>query len=80
MFVLRKITGKNSQMNFCLGKHYSLIGKNHPEFSKELKLSPHPEETYGVIYDENATPHFLYEGQDNYIMTSDGKTFTRLTN
>lgn len=84
MFVLRKISGEDVQMNIALGSSYTYIGKleNPKEFdrtSKEVFNDLNKEIIYAYVSNHSGAIHPLYEKQSNYIMTEGGKTFANLT-
>jgi len=86
MFILRQIS-EQTESNYLLGKSYNLIeAERHPEeFQRTLKIWGNgaviPEEAvYAfIIYDDGAELFALQKPQCNYIMTSDGKTFSNIT-
>lgn len=84
MFVLRRITSENLEINTSLGEDYVLVLKerNEEEFNKmvgswsEADLSG----IYGLVSfngGESLMP--LYERSHYYVMASDGKTFDNIT-
>lgn len=86
MFTLRKINGKGMEMNFFLGDEYNIIYKErHPEefeaFVKTVGLDPDTaRQCYGYVTHADGSKHqCLYKKQQNYIMTTDGKTFANVT-
>lgn len=81
MFTLRKITGGGAEINFFLGRSYTLITKerNPEEFRSlfdHLKYSDEP--VYGFVSDEDGRSLALFSTQQNYIMVA-GKTVDNLT-
>lgn len=85
MYTLRKITGEGVQMNFCLGKSYTVITEEkNPKQYEELFIKgcksdehdmPWDKETcFGAISAEGTT-HYLFRKQKNFIMTESGATF-----
>ena len=83
MFILRKITeSEGAEMNFDLGKSYTLITKEGQP--KEFqKIAEHHEADVGIISafvttEDGMHCHYIYESQENYIMTESGKTFARV--
>ncbi len=84
MFILRKISSDHVEMNFIVGKSYSLITESgNPNDFKRLSKSfwgkdTEVENTYGFICGE-FEPLPLFKNQFNYIMTGDGKTFSNVT-
>jgi hypothetical protein len=86
MFILRQVS-EETESNYLLGKSYNLIeAVRHPEeFNRTLKIWGNgaciPEEAvYAfLIYNEGADLFALQKPQNNYIMTSDGKTFSNIT-
>lgn len=85
MFILRKITGKGIQSNLCIGKDYVLLREEDgKEFQDTLELEDYfkmlKEDIYAFItYNDGKDVLPLYKSQHNYIMVSDGKTFSNLT-
>lgn len=91
MFILRQIrkAGQGSESNQILGDSYHFISReNHlEEFERaknhHYKDCPDPDcdgQLYAfLIYNEGAVIYPLYKGSENYIMTSDGKTFKNIT-
>ncbi len=85
MFILRKISGQGVQMNFALGKSYTLITKerNPKEFEKlafpKGKSSCIETCIYGFVSEEHGKLHQLSDKQKSYIMTGDGKTFANVS-
>ena len=88
MFILRNISN-GLESNTILGDSYNLVEKERSpeEFFKafdnwEGAIVPRNNEssTYAfILYQEGSKMYPLYKNQDNYIMTSDGKTFKNLT-
>lgn len=95
MYTLRKISGQGVQMNFYLGKSYTVIDRfvNYEDFKNCFKtwygrehvadLDPTADNdtktTYAFISDYEGNMHALWMGQSNYIMTESGQTFSNLT-
>lgn len=85
MFILRKITGGGIESNLCLGKDYILIRQeDNKEFEETMHLESYfqslREDIHAFIsHSEGKDIIPLYKDQQNYIMTSDGKTFSNLT-
>lgn len=85
MFYLRKITGDGVEMNFLLGKSYTLItqDRNKKEFEElREKLKYEVGETYGFISGEFLTEWqhntlALFPKQQNYVMVA-GKTIDHI--
>lgn len=76
MFTLRKISGDGVELNFFLGKSYTLITQDRTpkEFEESRLLFEYgSEEVYGFISDEGGKTLALFPRQQNYIMV-DGKT------
>jgi hypothetical protein len=91
MFILRTIREKyiptaegcnphNTQVNAVLGKSYTFIDSNNPDFEDlaSSKFKEIPGELWGFILDECSLTHSLWTNDENYIMTETGKTFSRL--
>lgn len=81
MFTLRKITGDGVEMNFYLGKSYTLIlqEKNPKEFQDMRQhLGYEPGETFGFISGDDGQVLGLFPKQSNYIMVG-GKTVDYLS-
>lgn len=71
MFTLRKITGDGVELNFFLGKSYTLITeeRNPKEFEEmRIHLKYDVGETYGFISGEDGNVLGLFPKQQNYIM------------
>lgn len=81
MFTLRKITGDGVELNFFLGKNYTLITQDrNPKEFEEMRthLKYDVGETYGFVSDENGNVLGLFPKQHNYIMVA-GKTVDNIT-
>lgn len=81
MFVLRKITEEKLQSNTSLGESYTLIRKDdNPKEFKEMSLNvwneAEPKNTFAFVLDVNGKPYGLFKNQFNYIMASNGQTFS----
>lgn len=71
MFTLRKVSGDGIQMNFFLGKSYTLITQeNNPNEFEEArkKLGYDSDEVYGFVSDHDGHIYGLFPKQQNYIM------------
>lgn len=85
MFILRKITGQGIQSNLCIGTNYVLLRKEDgKEFNDTMELEEYfkslIDDIYAFItYNDGRDVLPLYKNQQNYIMLSDGKTFSNLT-
>lgn len=80
MFALRKITNDGLEMNFSLGDSYTLVTKDRSpkEFEDKMKDHPNYDEAYAFIYwKDGVLP--LYRGQQNYIVSENGATYSNLT-
>lgn len=80
MFALRKITNDGLEMNFNLGDSYTLVTKDRSpkEFEDKMKDHPNYDEAYAFIYwKDGVLP--LYRGQQNYIVSENGATYSNLT-
>ena len=85
MFILRRIDHEFGEINTNLGDYYTLILKesNRKQFEETVKLwdSDLTSKMYGVIVFEGSDSIMpLYENSTYYIMTSDGRTFSNITN
>jgi len=87
MFILRRITSENRQLNDCLGNRYHLVLKveNKDEYEEALKVmkwKDDDETLYGfVIYDQGNQMIYcpLYKKSVYFIMTESGKTFANIS-
>lgn len=88
MFVLRRITSEDNEMNDCIGDRYHIVmqERNEDEFKKSLdvtKSGVDPNDgLYGfVIYTltDQMIHYPLYKRSSYYIMMSDGQTFANIT-
>jgi len=78
------------ETNLIIGDSYKLVTKaDNPNdfntFASQFFIEPssqldlHRENTYAfIIYNHGAGIRPLYRGQDNFIMTDTGKTFSRI--
>lgn len=83
-FILRKYSkDANVEMNFMLGKHYTIeFRESNPEdFDKRFSYEKEVfgDDLYGMVCDVNSEFHFLFKKQHNYIMTDSGQTFANVT-
>lgn len=87
MFILRRITSDNVEINTCLNDDYVLIEKEKSpvEFEETLKTLDFENDKdwiadiYGFIsYDEGSIMP-LYIKSQYYVMASDGRTFDNIT-
>ena len=85
MFILRRVTSENIEINWCLGKSYILVLKerNDGEFckiAKRMKWDPASDGVYGfVTCDSDADIIPLHEKSLYFIMASDGKTVANIS-
>ena len=86
MFILRKLTQdlsnkhQYSESNEILGDSYTLVGDHNEAFPLLMEdYNLHEEQIYAFILCKGGDNIPLYRGMQNYIMTSDGKTFSNLT-
>lgn len=85
MFILRRVDSKFGEINTNLGDYYTLISKekNRDQFNETVKLWEKNviEKIHGVAVfgDDNESIMPLYNGNQYYIMTSDGKTFSNIS-
>lgn len=71
MFTLRKITGGGVEMNFFLGKSYTLVlqERNPKEFEEMRQHLKYDEgQTYGFVSGDDGNVLGLFPNQSNYIM------------
>ena len=84
MFVLRRITSENQEINQVLGSKYNLIVKEFQEleFKRALKTLMKIENDEGIIafavFDDGASFAPIYKNSTYFVMTSDGNTFDNL--
>lgn len=87
MFYLRKITEDKVESNFSLGYNYSYTHKDvNPKGFEELCISIYGEDLptlvnniFGIIVARDGQFIFpLFRSSDYYIMTENGKTFSKL--
>lgn len=86
MFVLRKITTDNLEVNVNLGDLYTFTDseKNNAHFVDMCNIyfgavDMHENNCYAFITDEVGEFHPLYKTQKNYIMTNKGDTFANVS-
>lgn len=89
MFILRTVGGPDKpQCNILLGKFYNISyydSEGYLEKLKELryKVDESSEKPWGnvyaIIHSELHHPFGILEGDSNYIMTGDGKTFENIS-
>lgn len=85
MFILRKISGQGIQSNLCIGTNYVLIRQDDSkEFNETMNFEEYfvslKDDIYAfVTYNDGKDILPLFKTQQNYIMLSDGKTFSNLT-
>lgn len=96
MYTLRRISGQGVEMNFALGKSYTVVDRNvsYEEFRRDFERffnKPHvadmdptsddnTKRVYAFVGDEGGQHVYcLYTGQQAYIMTESGSTFSNLT-
>jgi hypothetical protein len=84
MFILRRLTSQNAEINTILGETYNLIDRerNIEDFKKSLKVMMWEDDPniYGFIsYNDGAKLQALYAKSVYFVMTSDGKTFSNIT-
>lgn len=81
MFTLRKISGDGVEMNFFLGKSYTLVtqDKNPKEFEAMREhLKYEVGETYGFISGDDGNVLGLFPKQASFVMVS-GRTVDNLS-
>ena len=86
MFVLRKITSDNREVNVNLGNSYTFTDseKNNAQFIDMCNIyfgsiDMHEVNCYAFITDEVGEFIPLYKTQKNYIMTNKGDTFANVS-
>ena len=85
MFILRRITSDDIEINWCIGDKYVLVlrERNSDEFAetaKLLKWEPAPTGVYGfVLCDGGVDVIPLYDKSHYFIMASDGKTVANIS-
>jgi hypothetical protein len=84
MFILRRITPANLEINTNLGDNYVLILRERTtqEFKETIKswLKEDVEDVYGLItFNDSDDIMPLFETSLYFIMTSDGKTFSNVS-
>lgn len=85
MFILRRITSENVEINTSLDIEYVLVTKerNPKEFQETagtLELGDEERDVYGFItFNGGKDIMPLYIKSKYYIMASDGKTFDNIT-
>ena len=88
MFILRRITKSNLEINTCLDLEYVLVLKesNKEEYDRTTKTmewhnnKDATKDVYGYITFNNGVSIMpLYEDSCYFIMGSDGKTFANIT-
>ena len=89
-FILRRVFKDHSEINLMLGLNYKLIHRERsPErFEKtwaqenilQDTIPDIPERLLAFIVDEaGENQYHVYKDENAYVMTSDGKTFERIT-
>ena len=83
MFILRRITSENVEVNTVLGESYNLIDaeRNPKDFDKSLGvLKCDKDDVYGFIsYNEGCKLTPLYKKSVYFVMMSNGQTFANIT-
>ena len=80
MFTLRKISGNGVELNFFLGRSYTLVtyDRNPKEFEElRVKMGYAVGEVYGFVSDDDGHTQSLFPKQNNYIMIG-GKTIDHI--
>lgn len=75
------VPAETLETNLVLGDSYNVIHEQtaHEEFKTICKQCHSPEKAFAaVVYNHGADVRFLWKGQENFIMTSTGKTFSRI--
>lgn len=81
MFTLRKITGDGVELNFFLGKSYTLVtqDRNPKEFEEmRERLKYEVGETYGFISGDDGNVLALFPKQSSFVMVH-GRTVDNLS-
>jgi hypothetical protein len=84
MFILRRITPKLVETNTYLGLDYALVLKKQSsdeflDVTKQWKVED-TETVYGLItFDDGESIMPLYNNSTYYIMTTEGKTFSNVS-
>jgi hypothetical protein len=84
MFILRRITSENIEINTCLGDYYVFVSRerNVDEFKRTVKLwsEDDTEDVYAVVtYNDGSNIMPLYKKSHYYVMASDGRTFANIS-
>jgi hypothetical protein len=84
MFILRRITNEGVHKNTMLSKGYSLIIREYTPKDFEQMAKAHEDKNelkiiYGFVSVDDGRVIPLYVGQKNYIMTSNGNTFSNVS-
>jgi hypothetical protein len=84
MFILREVTKEKLEINTCLAIEYVLVLRetNKEEFIERTKLwdDVFLKNIYGVVcFEAGELLMPLHKGSSYYIMTSDGKTFSNIS-
>ena len=84
MFILRRITRDGLETNTCLDVYYTLIlkDKNPDEFHDRTAQWERADllDVYGLVcVDDEESIMPLYTDSKYYIMTSEGKTFSNVS-
>jgi hypothetical protein len=82
MFILRRITSENAEINTILGVNYALIleERNKENFTASLEATKcDKKDVYGFVsyFDGKLIP--LYKKSLYFIMVGDGQTFANIT-
>ena len=84
MFILRRITSENQEINQVLGSKYNLIVKEFQELEfkralKTLMKIEHDEDIIAfAVFNEGSSFVPIYKKSTYFVMTSDGNTFDNL--
>ena len=83
MFVLRRLTSQNAEVNTVLGDSYNLVDseRNPEDFEKSLEiLKCDRNDVYAfIIYRNGSETLPLYKKSVYFIMMSNGQTFSNIT-
>lgn len=84
MFILRQITESGHEANTCLGDYYAINYReiNKESFDETVRLwdKEDLDSCYAVIvYEDGQSIMPLYDTCQNYIMMSNGQTFSNVS-
>jgi hypothetical protein len=84
MFILRRIADEKLEINTALGIEYVLVlreeNKDEFDFRVELWDDAKLDNVYGLVcFEDSESIIPLYRDSSYYVMTSDGKTFSNIS-